>query len=138
MARLGCRDNGHGHPATYRTTPVSAGGRWRLVGLLVANGFAQAAVTVVASLLVERAFVRLASTASKVGLRTMLDATAAFAAAAGTGAWLRGRERFDAERLGQGYVHELRVQLFERLTHMSPWAVGATAESGRDRPTLRR
>ncbi len=42
-------------------------------------------------------------------------ALAVLVAAALAGAWLRGRERVDAEALGQIFVHRLRLGLFEHL-----------------------
>ncbi|MEO1035160.1 MAG: ABC transporter ATP-binding protein [Pseudomonadota bacterium] len=41
------------------------------------------------------------------------------------GAALRGRERFDAEALGQAYVHSIRLAMFRRLLKMSPRSVSA-------------
>ncbi|MGH8903230.1 MAG: ABC transporter ATP-binding protein [Egibacteraceae bacterium] len=108
---------------------VGASGRWRLLGLLVANGLSQAGAAVVAGMLVHQAFARLASAGGQ-DPRTLLRTATAFATMAFIGAWLRARERVDAERLGQDYTHELRLQLFERLTLMSPWAVQQRSQGG--------
>jgi ABC-type multidrug transport system fused ATPase/permease subunit len=41
-------------------------------------------------------------------------------AAALLGAWLRMRERVDAERLGQDYIYDVRLTLFDRLSTLRP------------------
>jgi ABC-type multidrug transport system fused ATPase/permease subunit len=44
--------------------------------------------------------------------------------------WLRSRERIDAERLGQSYVHVLRLTLFERLSSLAPRALEQRSQGG--------
>jgi ABC-type multidrug transport system fused ATPase/permease subunit len=41
----------------------------------------------------------------------------------GLAAWLRFVERVDAERLGQAYIHEVRVAVFDRMNSFSPRAL---------------
>ena len=115
------------HPALPR---VRASGRWWLLALLVANGLGQAATAVVASQLVHQAFRGLTAAGGGGDLRALMAAATAFVTVAVIGAWLRARERVDAERLGQSYTHELRLQLFERVTRMSPWAVHQRSQGG--------
>lgn len=51
-------------------------------------------------------------------------------AATALAGWLRARERVDAERLGQRYVHELRTALYDRLSGLSPRALGRRSRGG--------
>lgn len=111
-----------------RLPSVVGEGRWRLLGLLVANGTAQAVAAVVASLAVERAFSLLAAPMRPAATIAVTGAVLGLAAMAA--AWLRSRERIDAERLGQGYIHRVRVGLFTRLTAMSPRTVEARSQGG--------
>ena len=41
----------------------------------------------------------------------------------GLAAWLRFKERVDAERLGQVYIHQVRLAVFDRMNHFSPRAL---------------
>lgn len=107
------------------------GGRWRTMVLLVGNGAAQAVAAVAAALAAEHVFGMLDSPTPTTGSDVAL-AAAALVVAAVAMAGLRGRERVDAERLGQAYTHRLRVHLFQHLMAMSPRTVqersqGATA-----------
>ncbi len=91
-------------------------GRWRHLLALVANGAAQAAAAVVVAGATEAGFDRLGgpldpwAVAAVAG--ALLLATAALA-------HLRARERVVAERLGQAYVHEVRLGLYDRLAATS-------------------
>jgi ABC-type multidrug transport system fused ATPase/permease subunit len=42
----------------------------------------------------------------------------------GLAAWLRFMERVDAERLGQDYIHQVRLSVFDRMKHFSSRALG--------------
>jgi ABC-type multidrug transport system fused ATPase/permease subunit len=42
----------------------------------------------------------------------------------GVAAWLRFMERVDAERLGQDYIHQVRLSVFDRMKHFSTRALG--------------
>ncbi len=95
------------------------------MALLIGNGFGQAVSAVVASFAVERAFRRLGFSNSA---REIIIVGAILAGAAALTAFLRARERVDAERLGQSYVHDLRMHLFGRLTAMSPRAVSQRSQ----------
>ena len=93
--------------------------RPRLLALLVLNGFGQAATAIATALLVERAFDRLIV----AGSPTATSALPLAGGLAGTvllAALLRARERIDAERLGQDYVHELRSVLYECVLSFTP------------------
>ena len=113
---------------------IIAGGRRGLLLRLVANGGGQAAAAVATALLVRHGFDRLimapgADAPGSIPLLAglMLTATAATA-------WLRWRANLDAEQLGQGYVHAVRLRLFRHLL-----AVGAegTRRMSRGALTLR-
>ena len=41
----------------------------------------------------------------------------------GLAAWLRFKERVDAESLGQAYIHQVRLAVFDRMNHFSPRAL---------------
>lgn len=101
-----------------------ADGRSRLFVALVANGLGQAASAISAALVVEFAFSRLGSPVPATTPQ-IVSVALALAVAAAFIAWLRARERIDAERLGQSYSHDLRMALFAHLTSMSPRSVGA-------------
>jgi len=110
--------------------PIGADGRWRSLLVLVANGLGQAAGAVGAAFAVERAF-GLLGAPNRTGLQ-IVGVMGMLVAAGALGAWLRGRERSDGERLGQRYTHVVRLELFDRLVAMAPRAVqgrsqGATA-----------
>jgi ABC-type multidrug transport system fused ATPase/permease subunit len=109
--------------------PIGADRRWVTLVALVANGLGQAAAAVVAALAVERAFGALTAVDGPPG-RTVVGIGAALAAAGVVTAVLRGRERVDAERLGQAYTHRVRVGLFDRLTAMSPRSVQTRSQGG--------
>lgn len=107
---------------------IVAEGRWRLLALLVANGVGQAIAAIVAALAVERAFSLLTAAARPPA--TVASTGAVLVGAGIVTAGLRSRERVDAERLGQGYVHRVRLGLFARLTAMSPRSVQARSQGG--------
>jgi len=101
-------------------------GRRRLLALLVANGIGQAAAAIGAALAVEFAFSRLGP--DRAAPVEIVRVGLVLAVVAAVTAWLRARERVDAERLGQSYTHELRMELFARLTAMSPRSVGSRSQ----------
>lgn len=98
--------------------PVLEGDRRRLLGLLIANGTLQAAGAVATALLVHRGFDRLVLGAGGSGLHAPAALAAAFIAAILATSWLRWRAGVDAERLGQGYVHDMRMRLFRHATSL--------------------
>jgi ATP-binding cassette subfamily B protein len=83
-------------------------GRRGRLAVLVGLGLAQAALAVVAALLVRRTF-----DAAITGHQPVARSAAGLVAVALAAAWLRSRERVVAERFGQGYVHAVRLQLFD-------------------------
>lgn len=95
-----------------------AGQRRGLFARLVVNGFAQAGAGLLSAHLTMHAFGLMADGAELryTGLGVV---AAALCAAALVLAWLRCRERVDAERMGQGYARELRSALFDQLGRLS-------------------
>ena len=102
---------------------IVAGRRVRLLVALVGIGFGQAVAAVVLSLIVEYVFSELLVVGARPKLDQLILISGGLAVAVAGGAWLRLRERVDAERLGQDYVHELRIMLFEKLTSSSARAL---------------
>jgi ABC-type multidrug transport system fused ATPase/permease subunit len=93
--------------------------RRRLLAYLVLNGLGQAACATLVGQGVRRAF-HLVRHGAAFDLKTYALTAGFFLVAAVAAGWLRSRERYDAERLGQHYVHTLRVALYDRLAAMSP------------------
>ncbi|MDJ0768964.1 MAG: ABC transporter ATP-binding protein [Ilumatobacter sp.] len=108
---------------------VSTAHRVGLLAILVANGIGQAAAAIAAAVVVESAFSQLGQPQT---IGSVAQVAASLLGVATIAAALRGRERIDAERLGQSYCHDLRMHLVDRLTAMSPRSLhlrstGATA-----------
>jgi ABC-type bacteriocin/lantibiotic exporter with double-glycine peptidase domain len=94
--------------------------RRKLLALLVANGLGQAACATLLGYGVRHAFDRLVRHSGTVTVELYAIIGFGFLVAAAGSGWLRARERYDAERLGQHYVHSLRLALYDRLSAMSP------------------
>ncbi len=112
--------------------PIIAAKRRWLLGRLIINGILQSLMIVGSMLLVRHAFNVLLNPAfddPEVHLYEMTDISqiALFAAGllgcTGVAAWLRWIERIDAERLGQQYVHRVRMRLFDRMKNFAPRAL---------------
>ncbi len=87
---------------------------------LALNGLAQAAVTIVTILLVRLAFDRLIATPEGVQLDIMLQVGLGLGLAAICIGWLRMVERVDAEKMGQSYIHQIRMLLFKHMSRLAP------------------
>ncbi len=98
---------------------VTSGRRGRILAGLVAIGFGQAVAAVTLSLIVERVFSDLLVAGARPGTLDLIVVYGGLAASVVGRAWLRERERVEAERLGQHYVHEVRLMLFDKLTSSS-------------------
>lgn len=110
---------------------VVAGQRVWLLVRLILNGFFQAAATVANALLVELAFDRLITASNVTDFRpTALWIGAGLAASAIVAAFLRMLERTDSERLGQAYIHRVRMILYDRLSSLSPRALQRSSQGG--------
>ena len=106
----------------YPLPGVIAGPRRWLLARLVGNGMLQAVAALTAAVLVHRAFGNLIGRSGDAQdtMLTILLGGLGLMACAVILAFLRTVERGDAERMGQGYVTELRMVLFDCLSAMSP------------------
>lgn len=93
-----------------------SGGRRRLFFYLVANGFGQALIAVLTALLVRHGFDQLVMRPDALKSEAAILLPLAMVATVLATAWLRWRGNIDGERLGQGYVHAVRMRLFRHLT----------------------
>jgi len=96
------------------------GRRRAMLAALVLNGLLQAAAAVAAALLAGRAFDRLAADPAAASPGALAGPAGGLAAVALLLGVLRARERADAERLSQDYVHAIRGALYRRLSRLSP------------------
>jgi ABC-type multidrug transport system fused ATPase/permease subunit len=99
---------------------VLAGGRAFGLIRLVLAGTAQAAATVGTALLVRRVFDHHLDARGALGDPGLHELALAFAAVGLVAVIARIAERIDAERLGQDYVHRIRLAMFEHLTRVAP------------------
>ncbi len=108
-----------------------SGVRRRLLLYLMLNGLAQAGAVVSLALLLRNAFDTLVIE-SRAGssIAGLWQYFAAFSMIVALSAWLRWRERVDAERLGQDYVFELRQLLFAHMSRLSPRALQKRSHGG--------
>lgn len=100
--------------------PLSGERRTGLMVRLVLNGLLQAGATVGSALLVKLTFdvfIGLPQAATEPGLMWF---GLGFVVLAMVNAGMRMLERVDAERLGQDYVHRLRLVLYARLSALPP------------------
>ena len=99
-----------------KSLPVFLTHRRRLLILrLIAIALLQAGIAGATAFLVRSLFDHL-TTADERTLRL----GAVMVVLALLGAWLRMRERIEAEKLGQDYVHQLRLHLYRHLSRLSP------------------
>lgn len=97
---------------------VLAGRRRLRFAYLVANGVAQAGIAVVTALLVKSGFDQLIGRPGDSALDTAALFGGGLAGVIVLGAWLRWRGHYDAEVLGQSYVHAVRMLLFRHVTRI--------------------
>ncbi|WP_207063297.1 ABC transporter ATP-binding protein [Motiliproteus sp. SC1-56] len=93
--------------------------RWRFARL-VANGLAQALVAVAMALLVKQFFDQALNPNGSTSAWPPALLGALTLVGLSVTALLRWRGHLDAERLGQGYVHAVRLHLFRHLTRVGP------------------
>lgn len=116
-------------PAPPALPRILRGGRRRVFGLLLANGVGQAAAAIATAVLVEYAFDQLLGVRPETRGELAVVALGLPVAAAVT-AFLRARERVDAERLGQRYVHDVRLVLFGHVVATSPRSLQRRSQGG--------
>lgn len=112
---------------------IFAGSRRRLLLRLVANGSVQALTVIGSMLLVRYAFNVLLNPEfddPEVNLFELTEVwqivlfASGLLGCTGLAAWLRFVERIDAERLGQEYIHRVRMTIFDRMSRFAPRALG--------------
>lgn len=96
-------------------SPLSGKRAW-LMARLVSNGVLQASAAVGGVVLIQQTFDRFVSTPVSVPGASLLWFALGFLGIALGSAGLRMLERVDAERLGQSYVHQLRLILYKHLS----------------------
>lgn len=102
--------------------------RRRQLAWLIANGIAQGSGALASAWLVHSLFARLGDDTLQLGA-TMLSAAGIVAATLAV-SWLRVRERALAETMGQDYVSELRLELFDCLSAVSLRALSRHSRGG--------
>ena len=106
-----------------RLPAIIKGHRLKLFVRLVANGMFQAVLAVGSVLLIRFAFDRLITAVHISPFPLMLWVASGLLMAAGCMAWLHIFERIDAERMGQDYVHRIRMMLFDHMSELTPRAL---------------
>ena len=106
-----------------RLPAIIKGDRRKLFAQLVANGLAQAFATIATVLLIRMAFDRLITVSNRGEYAFMLWTGLGLVLAACSMGWLRMTERVAAERMGQDYIHQIRMTLFKHLSSLAPRAL---------------
>jgi len=102
---------------------IIKGRRLKIFFRLVGNGLTQALTMIITVLLVRLAFDRLITTPDVSQPHIALSVGSGLMASAVCIGWLRMMERVDAERMGQSYIHQVRMMLFEHLSALAPRAL---------------
>jgi len=112
---------------------IFSGNRRWLLARLIVNGILQAATIIGSMLLVRYAFNVLLNPEFDDPEVHMFETgdvwqivffAVGLLGCTGVAAWLRYIERIDAERLGQEYVHRVRLSVFDRMKRFAPRALG--------------
>jgi ABC-type multidrug transport system fused ATPase/permease subunit len=103
--------------------PIIKGPRINIFVRLLANGLAQAFVTIATILLIRLAFDHLITTSLAGELNLILWIGSGLIVTAVCMGWLCMMERVDAERMGQSYIHQVRMTLFKHLSTLAPRAL---------------
>ena len=103
--------------------PIIKGPRISIFVRLLANGLAQAFVTIATILLIRLAFDHLITTSQAGELNLILWIGSGLIVTAVCMGWLCMMERVDAERMGQSYIHQVRMTLFKHLSTLAPRAL---------------
>lgn len=104
--------------------------RLRPLCRLLANGIVQASAAVAKVLLLRHAFDLLVAVAHGEPLARVARVGLALAGLALASGWLRRHERLDAERLGQDYVHAVRLALVDQLHALTPRTINGLSRGG--------
>ena len=103
--------------------PIIKGARISIFVRLLVNGLAQAFVTIATILLIRLAFDHLITTSQAGELNLTLRIGSGLIVTAVCMGWLCMMERVDAERMGQSYIHQVRMTLFKHLSTLAPRAL---------------
>jgi len=109
---------------------ILGGRRTRLMYRLVSNGMAQSAAMVATAWLIQQTFDRFITAPQSEPISDLIWLGLGLLAAAICIAWLRMVERTDAERLGQDYIHQLRLNLFKHLSAIAPRSMQKRSRGG--------
>ena len=101
-----------------KTTPIFKGERIPLFIRLLCNGFAQAGLMVITAYLIKLTFDQYMLDSSGIKTSSIAMLTLALLASVIFLAILRLYERVDAERMGQSYIHHVRVSLFSHISRL--------------------
>ncbi len=93
------------------------GKRRALFARLVANGALQAGATVSVAWLIQYLFDGFITPSGQTVQASLWMTASGLALAAFALAWLRRTEVIDAERLGQSYIHAIRLALYDAMSH---------------------
>ncbi len=85
---------------------------------LACNGFAQAFATICTVLIIRMGFDRLIVSNQVVDNAPVLKIGAGLCFCAIMLGWLLTRERIDAEKIGQNYIHRIRMMLFRHMSRL--------------------
>ena len=96
---------------------IASRARRRLMLQLIVNTVAQASLLFTSALIIRHAFDQLMVDFSAPPRRLVWIGLSMAVLAVVTG-WLQRSERIIAEKLGQSYVHSLRLRLFKHITRM--------------------
>jgi ABC-type multidrug transport system fused ATPase/permease subunit len=110
-----------------KTRLLSGGRRWRLAGL-ISNALVQAGAALAGALCVQVLIDNLLLARPPQITATIWMMVGGFALAHAVLSGLKVLERMDAERMGFDYTAEVRLELFDRMTQLSPRAFGARNE----------
>ena len=100
-------------PAIFR------GARRRLFAWLLANAAAQAGMLFLNAMIIRYAFDHFL-TGGDIQLNEVAVVAAVMVLVALETGWLQGRERILAEKLGQSYIHSMRMRLFRHVSRLDP------------------
>lgn len=103
--------------------PIFNKARTNIFIRLVINGLAQSGTHIATILLVRRAFDRLIRKTGDIQVDIMLQIGIGLGIAAICYGWLRMVERVDAEKMGQSYIHQVRMLLFKHMNQLTPRAL---------------
>lgn len=102
---------------------ILIGHRRLLFARLVTNGLIQACLTIITAWLVKETFDRFLLTEGLVLSFDLIELGVALLLIAACMGWLRMTERVDAERIGQNFVAETRILLYDHFCTLAPRSI---------------